>query len=39
MMGMLLLEESSDNFVLWISLILCSLGCLVIWKGSNNKKK
>lgn len=39
MMDFLLLETGGDNFVMWISLLLCSLGCIVILKGRNNKKK
>ncbi len=38
-MGLALLQTDGDNFVMWLSLLLCSLGCIAILKGRNNKKK
>lgn len=35
----ILLEAGTDPFVLWVSLLLCSLGCIVILKGRNDRKK
>lgn len=37
-MEMILMAAESDNYVIWLSLILCSIGCLVILKGRNKRK-
>lgn len=33
----ILLEAGADNYVLWLSLILCGIGCVVIFKGRKKK--
>lgn len=37
-MGLILLEASNDAFILWLSMILCGIGLIVVYKNWKKKK-